>query len=244
MNTNSAAYQAGEQMGEILGAVLVIALTVGILVFFIIALIRAIKTGRTGWVVAACISGLPVLAFIGLIFIGVVEGILQAGHQSSLLPAAPVTTADLLTASTTVVPGTTIPYEISYPSFGDWKKVDSSNAAFDQLYTIQDTYVGVIAEKIGVGNPQRICDIAQKNLADKASQYQVTAARPVQIDSHSWLTYDATATVSGFHLKYRFYVYSDDNVTFQVFYWTSPAQFDSTVPVFDRVAQSFKLPKS
>ena len=236
---NSIAYQ----IGEVLGALLVVAIVIGVLVLFIIALVKSIKTARKGWIITAAISGIPIAAFLVLFLIGMALNITRGGASSPIFGGSSGSVSDLLTASMTPVPGSAIGYQISYPMIDSWKKLDPSNGAFDQLYNFHDAYVGVIAEGIGVGTPQRICDLSQKNLTDKASQYSFTSPQPIQIDSHPWLTYDATATVSGVDLKYRFYVYADANYTFQIISWTGPGAFDKVNPVFDRVAQSFKLPK-
>ena len=101
----------------------------------------------------------------------------------------------------------------------------------------------MIAEGIGLGTSQKICDLSKTNLALKASSYVTTPPVALDIDSHSWLTYDATATLTGVEIKYRFYVYADSNYTIQVITWTGPVLFDHYAPVFDRIAKSFKLPK-
>jgi len=234
---NSIAYQ----IGEVLGALLVVAIVIGVLVLFIIALVKSIKTARKGWIITAAISGIPIAAFLVLFLIGMALNITRGGASSPIFGGSSGSVSDLLTASMTPVPGSAIGYQISYPMIDSWKKLDPSNGAFDPLYNFHDAYVGVIAEGIGVGTPQRICDLSQKNLTDKASQYSFTSPQPIQIDSHPWLTYDATATVSGVDLRYRFYV--DADYTFQIISWTGPGAFDKVNPVFDRVAQSFKLPK-
>jgi len=231
-------------MGEVVGAVLMLAVIAGLFVFFIIALIRAAKTGRSGWIITASILGLPVAALAAGILFSVVFGVIKAASPTASSPgSATGATADLLGDSMTPVPGTVIPYQMSYPQIDSWKKLDTSDQAFDQLFNFRDEYIGVIAEGIGVGTPQRVCDLSQKNLVAKSSKYSFTPAQPIQIDSHSWLTFDATATVSGVDFKYRFYVYSDSKFTFQIVSWAVPADFDTFNPVFDRVAKSFQLPK-
>jgi len=99
-------------------------------------------------------------------------------------------------------------------------------------------------EGIGLGTPERVCEIAQKNVSSKASQVSFTAPVSVQIDSHSWLTYDAAATLNGINIKYRFYVYADTNNTVQMITWTGPSLFNRYAPVFDRIAKTFKMPKT
>lgn len=237
--TNSAAYRAG----EFFGAAMFILILLGSLVFFIIALIQAIRTRRTGWIIGACISSLPMLALLALVFIGIVAGIMGARNRVAGGSSTTTTTADLLTGSLSPASGTVIPYQISYPSIQSWNKHAKDGSDYDQLYNCGDVYVGVIAENIGLGTPQRICDVAQKNLSRHAPQHSFTIPLPITIDSHSWLTYDATATIDGININYRFYVYSDSNNTFQIICWTAPGKFASTAPVFDRVAESFKLPK-
>ena len=77
-----------------------------------------------------------------------------------------------------------------------WSKNDS-RPPFDYLFSYRDAYVGVIAEGIGLGTAQKICDLSKTNLASKASRYVTTTPVALDIDSHSWLTYDATATLTG-----------------------------------------------
>jgi hypothetical protein len=238
---NSTAFQ----IGQIVGAGLVIVIVLGVLVFFIISLVQAIRTRRTGWIVGASVSGLPILVFFLLILIGLGIGIERGLKNTNATAAFTTATAtDLLTSSMTPVPGSVIPYQVSYPSLSQWTKGDNTvNPDFDQFYHFHDAYIAVIAEGVGVGTPEKICDLAQKNLAAKASQFSVTTPTPLNIDSHSWLTYDATATVTGISVKYRFFVYADSNFTFQIICWTGPAMFDTLSPIFDRVAGSFKHPK-
>ena len=232
---NSAAYE----IGEVLGVLIVLSP----FVFFVVALIRSIQTGRKGWIIGAVISGLPVAAVIILLLVAFAKGISQAGGGTGLFGTKLETAADLMTGSMTPVAGSVIPYSISYPWISSWKKQDTSDDAFDQLYSFHDAYVGVIAEGVGLGTPQRICDLSQKHLAEKATQYTLTTAQSIDIDSRSWLTYDATATVSGVDVKYRFYVYADRNYSFQILAWTGPGEFGAVSSVFDRVAKSFTMPK-
>jgi hypothetical protein len=192
------------QIGFFMGMAVVILVPLGILVFFIVSLVKAISTGRKGWIIAASISGLPMLAITALIMIafsmGIIKGIHNFQDRNASIMGSP---SQLLTASMTPVAGNVLPYQISYPWLDSWKK--ESFGAFDQLFSYRDAYVGVIAEGIGVGTPQRVCDLSQQNLAAKASVFSATTPVPIEIDSHSWLTYDAMATVSGMNVKYRFY---------------------------------------
>jgi hypothetical protein len=147
-----------------------------------------------------------------------------------------------LTAGMTPMTGSEIPYQISFPGIDQWQK-DTSPAPFDYLYYCDDAYVGIIPESIGLGAPQKACDISRHNLISKASHYSFTPEQPIEIDSHSWLTFDATATIRGIDLEYRYYVYADTNYTFQIITWSVPAVFDHYAPVFDRIAESFKMPQ-
>ena len=238
---------AASQIGQIVGVGLVIVVVLGGVVFFILSLVQAIRTRRTGWIVGASVSGLPVLTFLVLILMGfriTIERNQKNSNTSVTSPFGTTTASDLLTSTMTPVPGSVIPYQVSYPSLTDWTKGDNTvNPDFDQFYHFHDAYVAVIAEGVGVGTPQNLCDLAQKNLSAKATQFSVNTPKPLNIDSHSWLTYDATATVTGISVKYRFYVYADSNYTFQVICWTGPSMFDTLSPIFDRVAGSFKMPK-
>jgi uncharacterized membrane protein len=231
------------RIGQIAGAIIALAMLIGICVFFIVALIKALRTRRKGWIIAASISSVPFLLFLLLFMMALIAGLRKGFNRSAEISAAHrAEPSQLLTAAMTRVSGNSIPYEISIPWLSAWKK-DDSHAPFDYLFSYRDAYVGIIAEGIGLGSPERIGDISQKNLARKASEFSATEPVPIEIDSHSWLTYDATATVEGIGIKYRFYVYADSNYTFQIVTWTGPALFKGNAPVFDRIAKSLKMPK-
>ena len=236
---NSTAYN----IGQIVGAILASLLMISVFVFFIIAVIKAVKTRRKGWILTASLFSIPFLFFLLLVLIGVVVGFRKGfQHSTEIAAARRGDASQLLTAAMTPVFGAGLPYEISLPWLSSWSK-NNSHPPFDYFFAYHDAYIGVIAEGIGMGTPERICDIAQKNLATKASEYSVTTPAAIIIDAQTWLTYDATATINGIKIKYRFYVYADANYTFQIITWTGPVLFDRYAPVFDRVAKSFKLPK-
>jgi hypothetical protein len=236
---NTTAYH----IGQIAGAIFAVLMMVGICVFFVFALVRAFTTRTRGWIIAASISSLPFLVFLILILAGMVMGFSKAVNRSSEMTAARRgKPSELLQAAMTPVSGNALSYQISLPSSEVWGKNDS-HPPFDYLFSYRDAYVGVIAEGIGLGTAQKICDLSQTNLASKASSFVTTTPVVLDIDSHSWLTYDATATLTGVEIKYRFYVYADSNCTIQVITWTGPMLFDHYAPIFDRIAKSFKLPK-
>lgn len=81
---NSAAYQLGQLIGVVMGLVIL----VGSVVFFFIALIKAISTRRTGWIIAASISGLPVLLFVFLLLAGMMVGFMRGVSHSKETAAA------------------------------------------------------------------------------------------------------------------------------------------------------------
>jgi hypothetical protein len=141
----------------------------------------------------------------------------------------------------TAVTGKAMPYEISLPYVESWAK-DSSHSPFDYLFIYHDACLGIIAENIGAGTPERMCEISRKNLASKASTCAATQPAAIAIDSRSWLTFDADATVKGVHFKYRYYVYGDAERAIQIMAWTGPVVFERYAPIFDRIAKSFKLP--
>ncbi|HTX22586.1 MAG TPA: hypothetical protein VMD27_12120 [Candidatus Aquilonibacter sp.] len=231
------------QIGQIAGVIMFLALFLGLCVFFVIALVNALTTRRKGWIIAAAVSSAPLFLLFIFFMVAFVVGFKKGLETSTeIATARRDEPSQFLTADMTPVSGNSIPYEISLPSLNAWERNDS-HPQFDCFYSYRDAYVGVIAEGIGVGTPERICDISQKNLASKASQYSVTTPVPIQIDSQTWLTYDATATINGIQVKYRFYVYADSNYTIQIIMWTGPVLFDHYAPVFDRIAKSFKLPK-
>lgn len=235
----SAAYQAGHQAGVIIGVVISLVLVLGLIAFFVISMVKAMTTRRPGWIVAASLSGLPFVAFFVLMVIGMVAGFKRGLNHSSDMSAA----AQLLTADMTSISGNSLPYQISLPSADEWQK-NTSLQQYDNLFVYRNSaYLGIIAEGVGLGTPQHICDISQKHFKEKSSECTFTDVQPIDIDSHSWLTYDVNATVSYVHIKYRVYVYADANYTFQILAWSGGAFFDGDAPVFDRIAKSFKLPQ-
>lgn|GEM_PF-1874884 len=236
---NSAAYHAGQVAGIIMGLMILL----GICVFFIVALVKAISTRRTGWIIAAAVSAVPFLIFFALFMVGFVAGFKRGlNHSSEAAAARRGEPSQLLSATMTPVSGNAVAYQISLPDADAWAKKDSKDP-FDYIFSYRDAYIGLIPEEIGVGSPQRIYEISRKNLEARATHLTTTTPTPVEIDSRSWLTYDATATISGIDIKYRFYVYADAHYTFQIVSWTGASLFERDAPVFDRVAKSFKFPK-
>ena len=237
---NSTAYQ----VGQIVGITIVILFLVGLCVLFIVALVKAIKTRRTGWVITAAISGLPLLAVFVAFLVGMVVGVGRAVSRSAGTTLTHGQDApDLLKGPMTAVTGNAMSYKVSLPSLDSWGKEDSK-PPFDYLFAYHDAYLGVIAENVGVGTPERICEISRKNLASKASACTATQPAAVDIDSRSWLTFDADATITGIKFKYRYYAYSDSERTVQIVAWAGPSVFERYAPVFDRIAKSFELPKT
>jgi hypothetical protein len=231
------------QIGEIIGAIMGVLIMIGICAFFVIALVKAFTTRRRGWIIAASVAGLPFLLFLGLFLTGMVMGFARTMNRSNEITAARRgDPSQLLTATMTPVSGAALPYEISIPLLSAWAKNDS-RPPFDYVFSYRDAYVAIVPEGIGLGTPEKICAVSRKNLASKASSLQTTTPIPTEIDSHSWLTYDATATVDGVDIKYRFYVYADSQYTIQIVTWTGPLLFDHYAPVFDRIAKSFKMTK-
>jgi hypothetical protein len=231
-------------IGQIIGVLLILGLFLGLVVFFIIALIKAITTRRTGWIVGACVSAVPLLLIFILFGIGFVAGLKNGFGQSREMAAARRGEAsELVTAPMTPITGNGMAYEISLPSADEWQRKDN-DPPYDYLFSHNEAYVGIIAENVGLQTPEKIRDLAQKNIEKKAKDYSFTDAEPIQIDSQNWLTFDAAATLeSGIKIKYRFYVYSDADHTIQIITWTLPTLFEHDAPVFDRIANSFKLPK-
>ena len=229
------------EIGRIIGILTFLAFGVGLMVFFVIALVKAINTRRAGWIVAASLAGFPIVCFLLLMVVafgmGLSKGLTHANEVAAAKRGEP---SALLTAPMTSITGNLSSYEISLPSADDWTK-KTGHHPYDYVFSYNDAYLGAIVERIGLGTSEHVCEFAKKNITAKASESSVTEPTPIQIDSHNWLTFDVTATVSGIHIKYRYYVYADANNTVQLISWTSPPLFDRYAPVFDRVAKSFKL---
>jgi hypothetical protein len=231
------------RIGEIAGAVITLLLFLAIGVFFVIALVKAIKTRRTGWIVAASVCGLPFLSIMAAFLIGVVIGVTRVIKHPANPPATRHSRpTDLLEATMTSVTGNALPYEISLPSLGAWKR-NEQNATFDLLFGYRDAYVGIIAENVGMGTPERLCNFTRGNLEKKASRCTTTPPIHVEINGRTWLTYDADVTIDGMDLKFRYYVYADAKYSVQILTWTGSALFEGYEPVFDRIARSFKFPE-
>jgi hypothetical protein len=232
------------RIGEIAGAVVSLLLLLAVGVFFVIALVKAIKTRRPGWIVAAAISGLPMLSILAAFLIGVVIGVARVvKHSPTAPPARTSRPADLLEATMTAVTGNAFPYEVSLPALGAWKRNDQS-ATFDLLLGYRDAYVGIVAENVGMGTPERLCNFTRGNLEKKASRCTTTPPIHVEINGRTWLTYDADVTIDGMELKFRYYLYADARYSVQILTWTGSALFEGYEPVFDRIARSFKFPGS
>ena len=236
---NSTAFQSGQVVGTVLGVLILL----GLFAAFPAALLRAIRTRSKGWIIGAAFASIPYLFLLLAFALGLVRGFQRASHGGAGFSGRNLNTADLLTANMTSVTGSNYSYQISYPWIDSWKRLDTSNQSFDQLYTYHDAYVGVIFEGIGVGDPRRVCDLSQKLLASKATEHTFKSAHPVQIDGRDWLTYDTQATVNGMHVDYRNFCFADSNCTVQIVDWTSPLAFTSDAPVFDRIAKSFQFPR-
>ncbi|HTV42469.1 MAG TPA: hypothetical protein VMF08_18020 [Candidatus Sulfotelmatobacter sp.] len=240
MTQSSPAYQAG----VIAGIIIFFSLVLGLMVFFVVSLVKATTTRRPGWIVAASLSGVPFALFLVFMVFAFVAGFKRGLNRSSEISAARRgEPSQLLTADMTPISGNALPYQISLPSIDEWQK-KTSLRQYDNLFVYHDSaYLGIIAEGVGLGTPQHICDISQKHFKEKAAECTFTDVQPIDIDSHSWLTYDVDATISYAHIKYRVYVYADANYTIQILAWSGGALFDHNAPVFDRIAKSFKLPQ-
>lgn len=240
MNEPTVAYQ----MGQIAGAVMGIAVMFGGLVFFIVALVKAINTGKKGWIIAASITGVPVLAIVGAFVYGVYMGVHQAATRSKEIQSARQGVPSMLqTGIMTAVQGSVLPYSISIPTISAWKK-SVEFAPYDYVFSYRELYIGVIAEGLGVGSSQSVCEFAQKNLSAKTTDCKFSEAREIEISSQKWLQFDAESTINNVHCKYRYYVYSDKDRTIQIVCWTGAQLFDYYAPVMSRVAESFRFTNS
>ena len=241
---DSSAYQTGFQIGQIIGIIVFLAFFVGCAALFVISLVKAISTRSKGWIIGACVSAVPLLILIALFVFGLAVGFNQGFRQSRDVAAAKRgEPSPLLTADMTEITGNPFPYKISVPAYNDWKD-KLSNPPYDHFLAYNDAYVGVIAENVGVATPESVRDFYQKNITQNSSDYSFSDSHEIIIDSRKWLTYDATATLKGVKIKYRFYLYSDNSRTVQILAWTEPVLFDRYAPVFDRIAKSFQFPTS
>jgi hypothetical protein len=93
-------------MGQLAGLLMGLAILFGIVIFFFVALFKAIATRRAGWIVAASISGLPVLLFIGLFMIGMVVGFTRSVSRSRQVAA--VNQADIGNTTPAAVPAKSV----------------------------------------------------------------------------------------------------------------------------------------
>ncbi len=228
-------------MGQIAGAIFGIVVLFGGLVFFIVALVKAINTGKKGWIIAASITGLPVLAIVGAFFYGIYMGVHQAAARSKEIQSARKGVPSMLqTGLMTPVQGSVLPYSISIPTISAWKKT-ADLAPYDYVFSYRELYIGVIAEGIGIGSSRAACEFAQKNLSTKTTDSKFEEAREIEISSQKWLQFDAESTFQNIHCKYRYYVYADKDRTIQIICWTGAQLFDYYAPVMSRVAESFRF---
>jgi hypothetical protein len=226
---------------------LVVIVIIVLLIFsslFVLSLVKAITQRTPGWIIASVLSGAPALFFGACFFVGLALGLGRAATQGKLAAnqAGLGQPSQLASAPMTQVSGTILNYQISFPDMNDWRII-STKTPFDFVYAYHDAFIGVSPEGTGMGTPERACEAVRKRLQAKVADYSATDPTPVTIDSRRWLTYDVDATIRGTKIVYRYYVYSDDNYTFQIITWTEPKYFDDYAPVFDRVAQSFKFPQ-
>ncbi len=230
------------KMGQVIGVLVVLAVVVGLGVFFVIALVKAIKTRRAGWIVAAVLSGLPFFLLFGAFLVGVFLGASRAmTHSREVAASRRGEASDLLQAPMSPVAGVALPYEISLPALSAWQ-AHENHPPFDHFYSYRDAYAAVIAENVGMQSPERLCEFTRGILEKKASHSATTPPQPLEINGRTWLTYDADATIEGIELKYRYYLYADDARSIQLITWTGTPLFARYGPVFDRIARSFKLP--
>jgi hypothetical protein len=147
----------------------------------------------------------------------------------------------LLKAPMSPVTGVVLPYQISLPNLPDWVKMQKMGA-YDREYIFGNACMGVIAEPVGTHNSQHTADLAIGLMKKRVPNATTTEPTHIDIGLKFWATFDAAATVQGMDFKYRYYVYGDDNNTYQIITWCNPQSFDHFAPVFDRIAQSFKMP--
>ncbi len=232
------AYQAG----QLVGVLLVILLFLGGFAFFVFAVVKAVKTGRKGWIVTASVAGLPALAIAGLFLYGVFVGIAQVSSRSHAMRAARQGDApSLLTADMTPVQGRSeVPYVVSLPWEGAWGR-KTNNPPYDYVFTYRELYIGIIVEGFGAGSPKTVCDFAQKLMQTKATQCKFTEPAGLKIGDLDWLSYDVEATVSNMDFKYHYFVYADKGKTAQIICWTGPAVFERYAPVMNRIAGTFRF---
>jgi len=211
---------------------------------FVLSLAKAITHRTSGWIIAAVLSGIPCLLLCSCFFIGLFVGLNRVTAQRPLAAkqAGPRQPSELLTTTMTPVWGNIIKYQISFPDMDDWQ-IDSTKTPFDFVYHYHDAYIGVTPEGTGMGSPERACEALRKRMLARVAGSSATDPTPITIDSRRWLTYDVNATIRGVKIEYRYYVYSDDDCTFQIITWTEPKYFSDFAPAFDRVAHSFKFPQ-
>lgn len=238
---NSVAYQ----IGQVFGVLLVIFFVLAVLGGGIACLVMSIRTKKVGWIIGTVVLSLPILAVCGLIFFSIAAGVMKglANRPNSPEASAEKTTSksDLLTAPLTAITGTNLPYTISLPAKGSWKEQKETSDA-DFFWANGSYYVMVIPEPFGVGSSEGIAKISMDNLLAVAPEAVKKETVPVTIDGREWLQFDVEARVSGLKLVYRYYVYSDDDITVQIITFTSPSLFAKGTPIFDRIAKSFKFP--
>jgi len=234
----SAAYEVGRMIGMIM---------VPVVLFILFAAYSASlyllgRSRHIGWLISTVVFSLPLAA----LFIAMIFGIAFT-MRSSTAPEAASTfqsheAADLLTAPFQPLKGRNFDYTLSVPDRDSWKTIPPSGD-FDRIIAYRDLYIGIIAERVGIGDIERMREFVEQTLTTNSTTRHIDSIENLAIDGRPWVAFTADATREKMHLRYRYFLYTDNRRSVQIIAWTSPALFDRNKPVVEQIAQSFHFGK-
>jgi hypothetical protein len=122
---------------------------------------------------------------------------------------------------------------IQKPASGDYAMIVSRDVIF----------VGVIAEEGDLGSPQTLVTLAQKRLAENATDVETGEARSMELDGRRWLQFSAKCAMDQQRYAFQFYVYAGPEGSYQVVGWALEELFDANADELRRVMRTFEFPK-
>lgn len=197
---------------------------------------------HVGWLISAVVFVLPLAG----LFLAMIFGIAVALHPAPAKGTASTfqshEAADLLAAPFQPLKGRNFDYTLSVPDRDSWKTLPPSGD-FDRIISYRDLYIGVIAERVGIGDIERMREFAEQTLTANSTFHHVNPTENLAIDGRPWVAFTADATREKMRLRYRYFLYTDNRRSVQIIAWTSPALFDRNKPVVEQIAQSFQFGK-
>lgn len=216
----------------------VLAIVVPIL--FIACLIQAIRVRKMSWIVGAVLTGIPTIVLLGVVSIAASRE-MQRGFRSQELGFS----ENLTERQFSEVRGLHYDYALSFPDIASWE-ISGDLGELDKAFAYRGRlYCGVLVEKLGVGTPEvyekLVKDILSKRM-EKGCTYSAT--NPQTLDGKRWLSFETETSVMSSRLRYRHYLYADDECAIQLIFWSEAKAFTAAAKVFDKIASTFRMPKA